>query len=1345
MSQLSSLRKFFLTVVTFLCALPAWSQNNATLAVRLGKKQGFSEGSTYAIITDSKGFLWFGCSDGLWRYDGYTHVAYKHDPDDSTSLSNNFIRCLYEDKKGNIWVGTLGGGLDKLDLLTRKFIHFKHDKQDSTSISNNDINIVYEDAIGTLWIGAGVLQKFNDETQNFTHYPNKKNNLNSPGGNFILEIFTDKRGIMWLGLAGDGLDRFDPVNKKFKHFKISHPDPIINTRCNVIRKITEDNKGNLWIGTYGGLIRFDKKSEKITHWVHDEKNDQSLKHNSIWDLAPAGNKIWIASFGGGLSYFDTTTGLFEGKDFDVGGAYEINTKNIVSLLREKNGTIWVGSNHQGVYKIILIPGLKSLANSSALAGKNLDQVVKTKNNLYVVTESEGLTAFPHSGAAPFILKFDPNSSNSLVGKDISDLSEDADGNVWIGTEGGLTQYTAQGKRIQTYINKPGDSTSLNHGTVITTYVDPENNLWLGTPFGLDLFDRSTKKFIHRKTPLLSSNNVYRIRNVNGKLFLGTMTGGLNILDTRTNKTKWYQFNEKDINSISNNYITYIFKDSRNILWIGTKDGINRFDPDKEIFTRYGSKEGLEDLSVRTISEDINRNLLVETRDALFQLTESYLTNPPTDRNFFSRFDNPLEVLDIPFVMSPVDNCFYFTAGNQICFFPKDSIKINQAPPPIAITDFTILVNSRDKQGPDEKSLSPNLNNDIHLTYDQNIFSIEFVSLDFTNPKNNRYAYQLKGFDSRWINSGNRRFVTYTNLDPGTYTFTAKGSNADGIWNEQGASIRIIITPPFYKTWWAYAGYFIVFLGLLFWGWRSVVHRERLKMQVAVEQKEKNALKELDQLKTKFFSNITHEFRTPLTLIQGPTNELLERTSDPESKTLLNFILGNSQRLLKLINQLLDLAKLDAHEMKLFISNTHLPSLLKITISQFSSLAVDRKIQFTSELSESLPTVKTDSEKLETILSNLISNALKFTPPSGLVKVSAIVENEVLILKVIDNGRGIASNSINNIFDRFYQVTPTDSSHAEGTGIGLALVKEYSELMKGRVKVESNAEHGTTFTVTLPVMISDIEETVTRTVESNYGSAVSLNGAETDSNQSLILLVEDNIDIRGFIKSCLGHNYHYLEAGDGKEGLAIARKEVPDVIISDLMMPEMDGIEFCSLAKKDPRTDHIPFILLTAKAGEEHKIEGLQTGADDYLIKPFNKAELLLKVHNLILLREKLQVNIKSHLLSKATIIQATSASEQFILKAKTYIEANMPDEKLSVEALAAEMGMSREQCYRKIVAITGLTASGFIRKLRLQKAEQLLIAKWAPVSQVAYEVGFGNLSYFSKAFKEEFGRLPSEV
>ncbi len=1193
----------------------------------------------------------------------------------------------------------------------------------------NHISDVREDAHGNIWVCDGKLSLLDPSTDTFIHFDNPQiNNWHA------VSLYCENGSTFWVGPDGNGFSQFELTSKTFKNYKVNHPEATISGRSNVIRAINQDAEGNIWLGTYGGLVKFETKTEKITHWIHDDLNPNSLSHNSIWDLVPTTDgKIWIATWGGGVNYFDTKTSLFENKTFQKGGLYSMNSLEFPSLFNDGE-TIWFGSNAKGIFGIKPIHSLAMLSNTQALVGKEFRKVIKGKQVTYFISDQDGLFAHTNSDGVVFVLPpWRDKKPNGLSGNRVSSISEAKSGELYIGTDFGLTVYDPQSKKIRYFLNDQKDSTSLSHNTIMATHIDSKDRLWLATASGLDLYLPKTNSFAYWRKQIYLAGNPISLGETSDGLWIGTITGGLNLFNVENKTAKVFQYDEKNDSSISNNYISKIYTDSKNDLWLGTRQGLNRYNRVKQNFERFDIAEE----AISDIAKDGKGNLIVRADQNLYQLSSEGNAKP-------KQLLLPLGT--IGWRWSSLENAMYLFADKEIAKLPLDSLNANTAPTAIAITSFQLDPNNKHPLDSSEAQLSPSHRKDIVLDYDQNLFSIEFAVLDFTNSSAIQYAYQLEGFDEDWTYSETRRYVTYTNLSPGNYTFRAKGSNSSGVWNEQGASLAITILPPPWKTWWAYSGYIFAFMGLLYFARRVTVNRERLKAQVLIEQKEKQTLQELDHLKTKFFSNITHEFRTPLTLIQGPANELLEKEQNPESKQLLNMIRSNSNRLLKLINQMLDLAKLDAREMKLSQKPTNLALLINVAASQFTSLATSKKIQYTWHIAQDLPNVIADSEKIEAILSNLLSNAIKFTDSGGIIHVNASWAKNSLLLRVSDSGRGIPQEKLKHIFDRFYQVNATDSSHSEGTGIGLALVKEYTELMKGILEVESKEGLGTTFNIQLPLETTPYTEELSGSAgieTSHYENSTVL--TETEKGQHpLILLVEDNTDIRQFIKTCLGDRYQYKEAQHGKEGLVIARDEVPDMIISDWMMPEMDGVEFCKQIKKDPRTDHIPFIMLTAKATNENKIEGLQTGADEYLIKPFNKDELVLKVQNLITLRERLHVHIKHNLLANATLIQATSVEEKFIMKAKAFVEAHIADENLSVEMLSVEMALSREQCYRKIIALTGLSPSAFIRKLRLQKAAQLLAAKSDTVSQIAYQTGFGNLSHFSKAFKEEFGKLPSE-
>lgn len=1295
----------------------------------------FPAGTVYEILRDSKGFMWFAASSGLYRYDGYATVVFKHDPDNSNSLSDSFITSLKEDHDGNLWVGTLNGGLNKFIPATNTVIRLNKSSPDRLGIPIQYITDINVDEAGTIWVVSGKVYKINPATLALDSLP-----LALPSDFDITKIFFGRHNAIWVGSNGDGFGLYDKSTGQFEIYQVAHPDAAIANRANVIRNIQEDEHGTLWLATYGGLVQFNPATKSIRHWVNKPDDPSGLRHNSLWNVYPDKHrKIWIASWGGGVSYYDVALDRFENSMFKPGGLFGIRNNEVRSFFADYDGTFWLGTNGDGIYKIKPIEALKELPGSEQLK-KPIRAVIAGKRYPYFLSDQFGLTAYSEESGIAFTLPpFRDRKPNGLGGNFVSGIAERSDGKIFIGTDFGITEFNPETKKANYYFNIPGDNTSLSHNSVNAVFIDSKNRLWAATPFDLNLFIPDTRQFYKFRKPEFFQKSILQFLETTEGLWLGTATGGLLLFNPEKDSIIHSFQNTTDREGLSNNYITALFQDQQNYIWIGTQQGLNRYNPHTRKVERILTATRLDDSIISNIVSGTNDEILIQSEYEIFSCLWNEAINEPE----FIKLPSPFSSTGAQ-ILGVKDRNYNLIVADKIYRLPYSAYTASTTVAPVVITQFAIDPNNRHPLDSAELTINPSYRKSITLAHDQNLFSIEFALLDFTNTKNNEYAYMLENFDNAWTYCGTRRFVTYTNISPGTYIFRAKGKGHNGIWNEEGASMIITILPPPWKTWWAYTGYGLIFIGLLWLARRNIINRERLKAQVALEQKEKQTLRELDHLKTKFFSNITHEFRTPLTLIQGPADHLLEKTTDKEAIQHLNLIKSNTQRLLKLINQLLDLAKLDAKEAKLDVKPLNLASLCRSTMAQFTSLAESRNITFQWQLTEPIPDVQGDVEKIETILINLISNATKFTSSGGQVKVSATFEDGKFYFRVEDTGRGIPANKLKRIFDRFYQVEASDSSHAEGTGIGLALVKEYVELMRGIIHVESNPGKGTVFTVTIPLQPST---TPAQPDTQEHNALVDRQDPTVTSSAAhlpLLLLVEDNEDIRTLIKSCLGSSYRYSEARHGREGLEKARTEIPDMIISDLMMPEMDGLEFCERIKKDPNTNHIPFIMLTAKAADEHKLTGLQTGADDYLIKPFNKQELIYKVQNLVQLRDKLQEHIKLNLLATATPVKAISASEQFIMKAKTFVEANLGDTTLSVERLAEELNLGREQCYRKLMALTGLSPSAFIRKLKLQRAAQLLSAKAAPVSQVAYQVGYENLSHFSKAFKEEFGKLPSE-
>ena len=669
------------------------------------------------------------------------------------------------------------------------------------------------------------------------------------------------------------------------------------------------------------------------------------------------------------------------------------------------------------------------------------------------------------------------------------------------------------------------------------------------------------------------------------------------------------------------------------------------------------------------------------------------------------------------------------------------LKFSKKPIPVVITDVR-LFNEPIKDT--ALLLSLKKNKRLELRYNQDMISFSFAGIAYMNPARISYAYTLEGYDDRWINTKNTS-ASFTNLAPGDYVFKIKSTNEDGIWGDTPTTINLHINPPFWSTWWAYLLYLLLFAGVLYLVIRSFVRQERLKARLQLELLEKEKLKEFSEMKSRFFANISHEFRTPLTLITGPIDHLLEKNKDTKTKENLLLIKRNGQRLKRLIDQVLDFSKLEAKKVEIKKENCELFGFLRPVAASFSSLAENKKIAYAVNIPSSELWTYIDTEKIEMVVNNLVSNALKFTPESGRVRFSAQVvqRNQLHELKfsVEDNGPGLSEGEKEHIFERFYRLEKKED--VGGTGIGLSLTKEIVDLLNGSIQVFGALGKGSVFEVVLPLELAPVPEQATVNSEKSVNKELNALRPGTDSNT--ILLVEDNKDLRIYFKNIFSKEWQILEATDGEMGRTIAIEEIPDLIISDLMMPKLDGNELCHLLKQDQRTAHIPFIMLTAKASPEDKVYGLGHGANDYITKPFNKDVLLLKVRNLLKQRERMQNILKKELMAHPIASHnVRSNQEKFIYKLRKYIMNHLDDTELNVTSLSREMGFSRVQLYRKVLGLTGLSTSDFIRHMRIHKAAELLEKKSGNVSEIAYQVGFNNLSYFTKSFKEVYKNTPSQ-
>ena len=1360
---------------------------------RIAIEQGLSQNTIYCIRQDRKGFMWFGTQDGLNKFDGYDFKVYKHDPQNPNSLSNNVVRAIHESRDGTLWIGTNGGGLNKLvlegtDRTEETFTLFKHDSQNPNSLSDNYVLSIHEDSRHrgeVLWIGTryGGLNKFEVKTGRITRYQNDPGNANSLSDNYIISIYEDQAGTLWIGTYGGGLNKFDREKEIWDRYQYASMNPE-DLGHNQIRTIYQDRAGTLWIGTGGGLDKLvlegsNRQNGAITHYHHNPNDPASLSANAVWSIfEDQSGRFWIGT-GIGLNQFDRVTEKFQRHHHDPDDPSSLSDNYVRAIGEDRSGMLWIGTWNGGLNKLDHRRGMfahyRNIPNdANSLSHNNVRAIYAGRDSvLWIGTRGGGLNKFDRKKKIFTHYAEDPNG---LSHNYVWSIFEDRAGEFWIGTYGdGLKKFDRQQERFTHYRHDPANPYSLSHKHVTPIYEDRTGVLWIGTDGGgLNRFDRAEETFKHYKhdandSTSLSHDGIWSIlQDRAGTLWIGTAGGGLNEFDAKSETFKSYKNDPHDSLSLSNNHVFCIHEDSRNagILWLGTwGGGLNKFDTATGKFVHYTEKDGLPNDVIYGILEDDHGNLWLSTNKGIsrFNLqTETFKNYNIHDGLQSYEFNGGA------YHKSESGEMFFGGINGFNAFYPGE-IKDNTYIPPLVITAFKKFdqIAKRDIAAADE----------IALSYRDKYLTFEFVALDYTNPEKNQYAYKMEGFDENWINAGARRFVSYTNLDPGNYVFKVKGSNNDGVWNEEGVAVKIAIAPPPWKTWWAYALYVLLVTSLLYGIRRYELNRLRLKSQLQLEHVEAEKLKELDHLKSKFFANISHEFRTPLTLILGPLENVAAKISDTAIKKQLAMAFEHGRRLLRLINQILDLSKLEAGGMELKASRNNLIPFLKGIVFVFESLAEKRRITLDFRSSYTNLEVYYDIEKMEQVFYNLISNAIKFIPPDAGGKITVTVtQSQISLLKKLppnvecvrisikDTGIGIPADQQPHIFNRFYRAENLPRNSQPGTGIGLALAKEIVELHFGQIDMNSEEGRGTEFIVTLPLgkdhlaanqIVEDDEpgeNRLPRRVPEKISAGVlpeNDHAANTESEreseaQDVILIVEDNQDVRTFIRQYLEPDYAVAEAVNGRDGFEKAAAAIPDLIICDVMMPELDGYELCHALKNDERTSHIPIILLTAMGGEENKLQGLQTGADDYLTKPFSSKELLARVENLIAQRRKLRERFSREIVLKPSEIAITSTDERFLNRVKEAVEKNLGDEEFSVEDLGREVGMSRVQLHRKLKALTGQSTGEFILSMRLQRAVDLLNQNAGTVSEIAYLVGFNTPNYFAKCFRKQFGCSPSE-
>lgn len=1306
---------------------------------------GLSNNSVNTICKDRDGFMWFGTTTGLNRYDGYTFKIYQHAENDPGSLPDNYITDIVEMPDGRFWVNT-GRGYVLFDKEQDCFItdvtgFMKNlesggvpeqvfvDREGNTCLSvagegcyrykeggkrlffsyvehslpEHGVTQIAECSDGLLLIyNTGLLVCLDRATLAIKWQSDEIKKYIPAGKTIEFSLFVDRDNCIW-AYSLMGIWAYDCGTKSWRTdltaIWSSRPDVIIHA-------VAQDIEGRIWVGKdYDGIDVLEKETGKVTSLVAHDDNGRSLPHNTIYDLyADRDGIMWVGTYKKGVSYYSES--IFKFNMYEWG--------DITCIEQADENRLWLGTNDHGIL----------LWNRST--GK----------------------------AEPFWRDAEGQLPNPVVS-----MLKSKDGKLWVGTfNGGL--YCMNGSQIRSY--KEGVGNALASNNVWALVEDDKGRIWIASLGGglqcLEPVSGTFETYTSSNSALLENNVTSLCWVDNNTLFFGTANQGVGMMDMRTREIKKIQGQSGNV-KLSNDAVNHVYKDSRGLVWIATREGLNVYDTRRHVFLDLSPVAEAKGNFIAAITEDQERNMWVSTSRKVIRVTVA--SDGKGSYLFDSRAYNSEDGLQ---------NCDFNqrsikTLHNGIIaigglygvnVFAPDHIRYNKMLPNVMFTGLS-LFDEAVKVGQSyggrvliEKELNDVEN--VEFDYKQNIFSVSFASDNYNLPEKTQYMYKLEGFNNDWLTLPlGVHNVTFTNLAPGKYVLRVKAINSDGYVGIKEATLGIVVNPPFWMSWWAYLLYAVGLVIVLFLARYRMLKREREKFHLQQIENEVAKNEEINNMKFRFFTNVSHELRTPLTLIISPLEGMLKETTDELQSTRLQLMYRNAQRLLHLVNQLLDFRKGEMSTHQLSLSEGDIISYVHSVCNSFLLMADKKHIQFSFFSGIDTFSMAFDADKVGKIVMNLLSNAFKFTPEGG--RVTVMIEHvagtpDILEIKIADTGIGISDVDKEHIFERFYQAGHKGVEETTGNGIGLSLVRDFVTLHEGEVKVFDNIGMGSVFVIQFPVkhvetQVQLPEETGMPAGDEEDKEMKEEAREETErKNFPLLLIVDDNEDFRIFMRYSLELQYRVKLAVNGKEAWEMMQEELPDLVISDVMMPQMDGNELCRLIKQDKRTAHIPVILLTARQNTEAKLEGLQTGADDYVTKPFNMTILVLRIRKLIELSRYHRVT-QGMIDPAPSEIVITSLDEKLIEKAIKYVEDNMSRTELSVEELSRELGMSRVHLYKKLLQITGKTPIEFIRVIRLKRAAQLLRESQLHVSEVAFEVGFNNPKHFSRYFKDEFGVLPS--
>ncbi|WP_133300145.1 hybrid sensor histidine kinase/response regulator transcription factor [Mucilaginibacter terrenus] len=1367
------MRKLILTALGVLLSMCNFAQTTPNRKViKYSLKDGLSFGFVNSIIQDNKGFMWFATADGLNRFDGINFKVYKYDPTKPEGLPGNYLEMMFKDPQEEIWVSTRRG-LFKFNTSTEQFTPFYLTGNPADRI--NSVNHISVADKNTLWFSCNNLGMFsyNKNTRQIKEF--SKRNVPAMSNNSISMSLQDSHGLLWLAEQGGTLSVYH-VKSGVILSKATEVDAS-RVKAGRLNAICEDHNQNVWIGTSQGLAYYVRNENKF-YLINGPKHH--LRSNYFYSLLEDSQKnLLIGLQDGGLYKLDlqelqkTTPEKIGIEPVRSEDNYNITERTIQSLYQDKDNNVWAGTYGDGIYMVSSVPEkfmkfqTKQTSGYSTSLLRYYGMCLDADGLLWLGSDGDGIYKKNLNGD---VLKhyYADGKNGSLTNNAILCAAKDNANNLWFGSyEQGLFRYDKPTDKFINFTHSGGNPASLCSNDVRVIYPDSHNSLWIGTNGGgISRMAGNGNTFINYNNgnSSLGSNNIRAICEDNdGNLFIGTYGSGLWYYDRVKDKFSNISADKQMAEYLPSRVIYSLKMYPGNKLLIGTEDdGLLFFDIKTKSLSRITEANGLANNTINAIQPDEDYNIWASTNKGISKIdVNGKIVNYDASNGLQTGHFSPNAVM---YSLKDKFICFGGTEGYNI-FFPQQ-VKTSSFKPNIVITALQ-LFGKEVEVGKKDNILTEVVADarQITLKPDQSVFSIQYAALNYAYTDKSEFAYQLEGLDKSWNYVKNQKSATYRYLNPGTYNFKVKAANQDGVWFDNYTSLKIVILPPWYKTWWAYLCYFVIGAVLVYYYLRYKSNQARLKYEIRIANISAEKEKELVEKKLSFFTNISHEFRTPLTLIINPVKEMIANNNDEtDNINNLHLIYRNSRRLLSLVDHLLLFRKADTDGDKLKVVKLNFVNLCREVFLCFSFQAKTKNINFNLECSLETIELYADREKMEIVLFNLLSNAIKFTPKGGSVCCTLTEDEKGVNLYIKDSGAGIPPGTGDQLFDRFYQVQDAAQSQP-GFGIGLYLVKMFINSHKGAISYESKPGDGTTFKIELlkgkehfgsAFVFEDVVETsvfLDELMDFNEPETVvleSINTVKVNTYDTLLaakntmLIIEDNLQIRQYVKQIFQAEFEVFEADNGLDGFEMASKLIPSIIICDVMMDGISGIELCSRVKEDVALNNIPVILLTASTLPEIRLKGIEGGADDYITKPFEKEVLIARVHGLLRNKENLHKYFYNEITFKTNDFKISADYKEFLEKCIKIVEEHLEDRDFCIKDVADRIGMSHSNFYKKIKCISGSSANEFIRFVRLRKSAELMITTDCSVAEAAYKVGINDKKYFREKFSKLFGLNPSD-